>query len=68
VGSTPTQSIILNLVEYGIVLSSILTIVGQKISNANRAFFTLQGDLCISQTLQGALREISIVALIHLFL
>ena len=30
-------------------------------------YFTLQGDLTTSQTLQEALRDISIVALIHLF-
>jgi 2-keto-4-pentenoate hydratase len=31
-------------------------------------YFTLQGDLRPSQTLQEALRDISIVALPHLFL
>ena len=39
VGSTPTQSIFINLVEYGIDLRLILTIVGQGASNANRALF-----------------------------
>ena len=31
-------------------------------------YFTLQDDLRTSQTLQEALRDISIVALLHLFL
>ena len=39
VGSTPTRFIFINLVEYGIGLRLILTIVGQKASNANRALF-----------------------------
>ena len=34
VGSNPTRSTFINLVEYGIELSSILVIGGQKPSNA----------------------------------
>jgi hypothetical protein len=44
VGSTPTRSIFITLVKYGIVLRSLLTIVGQKAMTENqgdnKGFFT----------------------------
>jgi hypothetical protein len=39
-----------------------------KLAMQIELYFTLQGDLYTSQSLQEALRDISIVALLHLFL
>jgi hypothetical protein len=69
VASNPTRSISSILVNYGIKSCLFSVIVGQnQPAMPIELYFTLQDDLRTSQTLYEALRDISIVALLHLFL